>query len=147
MQAPLAGDSNSAVLLLQQLAQLQHLVSQQPLQQQQQPTEGQSQQLPQQAGGQAGGKGPHSSSSSKRGAAAAGNVSLLASLDASRLQALARQLQQQRKGQQRPVVRAGSRGDISRVSSDLTQMLTLSVSASSVSEGDSAEDAVSVGGE
>ena len=146
LHAPTAGDSNATVLLLQQLSQLQQLMSQQ--QPQQQPAAPQDQQQQQQAAGRVGSKGVRSSSNSSsksRGAAPAGaaEAGLLASLDKGKLQQLARQLQQQRKLQQVAAVRMGSCG-ISRVSSDLTQMLTLSVSASSE---DSAEDGVSIAGD
>jgi hypothetical protein len=148
VQAPIAGDSNATLLLLQQLSQLQQLMSQQQPQQQQVAPQDQQQPQQQHAAGRVGGQGVRSSSNSSsksRGAAPAGaaEAGLLASLDKGKLQQLARQLQQQRKLQQVAAVRMGSCG-ISRVSSDLTQMLTLSVSASSE---DSAEDGVSNAGD
>jgi hypothetical protein len=64
-------------------------------------------------------------------AAAASAAQLLAGMDKAKLQQLAKRLQrQQRKAQKQTAVHFGSCG-ISRVSSDMTQMLALSVSASS----------------
>jgi hypothetical protein len=145
MQGTSAADSNAAVMLLQQLAQLQHLVSQQ-----QQPAGKVQDQQPTQVPA-TGSARKHSSNlaSGKDAAASAGAGSasgLLAGFAKGKLQQLAKHLQQQRKMQQHSAARAGSCG-ISRVSSDLTQLLTLSVSGSSEDSEAAAEDGVSVGGD
>lgn len=132
-----AGDSSAALLLLRQLAQLQQLMQQQQQPLQPQVTSMVPQQL-QKPTAVAGTGGKHSSSSSAGGAAAPAAAAVLANLDKGRLQQLARHLQE-RKLQQH-----GSSG-ISRVSSDLTQMLALSVSMSS-EDSDAVEDGTSVVG-
>jgi len=129
-----AGDSSAALLLLQQLAQLQQLMQQPPLQPQVASVLPQQLQKP---AAVAGTGGKHSKSSAG-GAAAPAAATLLTNLDKGRLQQLARHLQGC-KLQQR-----GSSG-ISRVSSDLTQMLALSVSLSS-EDSDTAEDGTSLVG-
>lgn len=137
-QGATSSESNPAVMLLQQLAQLQQMVAQQ----QQQPAAQQQQQVP------SAGK-PRRRSSSRapaKGAAAASAGGLLAGLDKDKLQQLVQRLQSHRKMQQHLAPRAGSCA-FSRVSSDLTQMLTLSVSASSEDSEGPAEDGFSVGGD
>lgn len=146
LQGTGAPDSNAAVMLLQQLAQLQHLVTQQ-----QQPAgKDQDQQQPTQVPATGSARKQSSNRTSGRDAAASAGAGaaggLLAGLDKGKLQQLAKHLQQQRKMQQHSAVRVGSCG-ISRVSSDLTQMLNLSVSGSSEDSEAAAEDGISIGGD
>jgi hypothetical protein len=139
LQGTSAADSSAAVMLLQQLAQLQHLVSQQ-----QQPAGKVQDQQPTQVP-VTGSARKHSSNraSGKDAAASAGAGSAsgpLAGLDRGKLQQLAKHLQQH------SAACVGS-CRISRVSSNLTQMLPLSISGSSEDAEAAAEDGVSVGGD
>lgn len=119
-QGPVAADSNPAVMLLQQLAQLQHLVAHQ--QQQQQPAANSQQ------GQQQSPQARDAASTRRRGSRVRGR-------DKGRLQQQLAKHLQQRSSQPLHVrqVSAAQPGlcGISRVSSDLTQMLALSVSGDS----------------
>lgn len=133
-QGPAAADSIPAVMLLQQLAQLQHLVAHQ--QQQQQPAANSQQ------GQQQSPQARDAASTRRRGSRVSGR-------DKGRLQQqLAKHLQQH--SSQPLHVRQGSAAQpglcgISRVSSDLTQMLALSASGDSEGTTEKEEEGRSVG--